>query len=204
MTGENEPVVIELWSDLGCPWCYLGKHRLETAIAQRPDADRFEVRLRSYELDPHAAGEPEPILDHLARKYGGAPPQVQAMEARVQALAAADGLPYSTDRDTANTFDVHRLQHYAAEQGLGTALFGAVQDGYFAGTLNPFDTEQLLATAWTPTASWRCWRVMPTPTPSGPMRTRDARWVPPASRSPCTDDASPPPARRASRATPRC
>lgn len=147
MTGENEPVVIELWSDLGCPWCYLGKHRLETAIAQRPDADRFEVRLRSYELDPHAAGEPEPILDHLARKYGGAPPQVQAMEGRVQALAAADGLPYSTDRDTANTFDVHRLQHYAADQGLGTALFGAVQDGYFAGTLNPFDTEQLTATA---------------------------------------------------------
>jgi predicted DsbA family dithiol-disulfide isomerase len=147
MAGEGGPVVIELWSDLGCPWCYLGKHRLEAAIARRPDAGRFQVRLRSYELDPDADAEPEPILDHLARKYGGAPQQVQAMEARVQALAAADGLPYSTARGTANTFDVHRLQHYAADQGLGTALFGAVQDGYFAGTLNPFDTDQLVAAA---------------------------------------------------------
>lgn len=147
MAGDGGPVVIELWSDLGCPWCYLGKHRLEAAIARRPDAGRFQVRLRSYELDPHADADPEPILDHLARKYGGAPQQVQAMEARVQALAAADGLPYSTARDTANTFDVHRLQHYAAGQGLGTTLFGAVQDGYFAGTLNPFDTEQLVAAA---------------------------------------------------------
>lgn len=147
MAGNDEPVVIELWSDLGCPWCYLGKHRLDAAIAQRPDADRFEVRLRSYELDPHAHGEPEPILDHLGRKYGGAPQQVQAMEARVKALAASDGLPYSTNRDTANTFDVHRLQHYAADQGLGTDLFGAVQDAYFAGTLNPFDPEQLVTAA---------------------------------------------------------
>ncbi len=147
MAGNDEPVVIELWSDLGCPWCYLGKHRLDAAIAQRPDADRFEVRLRSYELDPHAHGEPEPILDHLGRKYGGAPQQVQAMEARVKALAASDGLPYSTNRDTANTFDVHRLQHYAADQGLGTALFGAVQDAYFAGAMNPFDPEQLVTAA---------------------------------------------------------
>lgn len=147
MVRENEPVIIELWSDLGCPWCYLGKHRLEAAIARRPDAERFEIRLRSYELDPHESAQPVPILDHLARKYGGTPQQVQALEARVQALAAADGLPYSTNRDTANSFDVHRLQHYAAGQGLGTTLFGAVQDGYFAGTLNPFDAEQLVATA---------------------------------------------------------
>ncbi|MFT4217294.1 MAG: DsbA family protein [Micropruina sp.] len=87
----------------GLPWCYLGKHRLETAIAQRPDADRFEVRLRSYELDPHADGEPEPILDHLSRKYGRAPSQVQAMEARVQALATADGLPADGVRTHGNS-----------------------------------------------------------------------------------------------------
>ncbi|MFT4294463.1 MAG: DsbA family oxidoreductase [Micropruina sp.] len=145
--GNDRTVLIELWSDLGCPWCYLGKHRLEAAIAQRPDAERFDVRLRSYELDPRAAAEPEPILDHLARKYGGPLEQVQTMEGRVQALATADGLPYVTERATANTLAVHRLQHYAAEQGLGTRLFGAVQDGYFAGTLNPFDTEQLVGAA---------------------------------------------------------
>lgn len=142
-----QPVAIELWVDLGCPWCYLGKHRLEAAIAQRPDAERFRVWLRSYELDPNASSEPEPVLEHLAHKYGAGEHQVQAMEARVRSLAVADGLPYSTDRVTANTFDVHRLQHHAAAQGLGNDFFGAVQDGYFAGTLNPFDPEQLVAAA---------------------------------------------------------
>lgn len=140
-------MTIELWVDLGCPWCYLGKHRLEAAIAQRPDAERFRVWLRSYELDPNASSEPERVLDHLSHKYGAGPQQVQAMEARVRALAVADGLPYSTNRVTANTFDVHRLQHHAAAAGLGTAFFGAVQDGYFAGALNPFDPEQLVAAA---------------------------------------------------------
>lgn len=143
----EDDVTIELWVDLGCPWCYLGKHRLEAAIAQRPDAARFRVWLRSYELDPNASPEAEPVLDHLSHKYGAGPQQVQAMEARVRALAVADGLPYSTNRVTANTFDVHRLQHHAATEGLGTAFFGAVQDGYFAGTLNPFDPGQLVTAA---------------------------------------------------------
>lgn len=142
-----ETVTIELWVDLICPWCYLAKHRLDAAIAQRPDAERFRVWLRSYELDPNAPTEAEPILDHLAHKYGAGPEQVQAMESRVRGLAVADGLPYSTNRVTASTFDVHRLQHYAAAQGLGTNFFDAVQDGYFAGTLNPFETDQLVAAA---------------------------------------------------------
>jgi len=51
---EGSKVVIEMWADLGCPWCYVGKHRLQAAIAQRPDADRFEIVMRSFELDPGA------------------------------------------------------------------------------------------------------------------------------------------------------
>lgn len=143
----DEPVLVEVWSDLVCPWCYLGTHRLQAAVARRPDAARFEVRIRSFELDPRAQQDPEHILEHLATKYGGSPEQVRAMEARVAALATADGLRFSTERLTASTFDVHRLQHYAAEQGLGTVLFTAVQDGYFAGTLNPFDHDQLVEAA---------------------------------------------------------
>lgn len=148
MTEQTtEPVVIELWTDLGCPWCYLGKHRLDTAIAARPDADRFEIRLRSFELDPKASGAPEPIHEHLAAKYGASAAQVEAMESRIRGLAVADGLAWSDDRGTANTFDIHRLLKHADAQGVGTEFFTAVQDGYFAGTLDPFDAEQLVAAA---------------------------------------------------------
>ena len=56
MSVQEAPVVIEMWTDLGCPWCYVGKHRLQAAIDQRPDAERFEVRLRSFELIAEAAG----------------------------------------------------------------------------------------------------------------------------------------------------
>jgi predicted DsbA family dithiol-disulfide isomerase len=60
-----------MWTDLGCPWCYVGKHRLQTAIDERPDADRFEVRLRSFEMNPDAPREPETIESVFIRSHGG-------------------------------------------------------------------------------------------------------------------------------------
>ncbi|WP_420097901.1 DsbA family protein, partial [Brevibacterium sediminis] len=53
-TSSSTPIVIEVWADLGCPWCYVGKHRLQRAIDARPDAERFELKLRSFELNPNA------------------------------------------------------------------------------------------------------------------------------------------------------
>ena len=57
----QRPVVVEVWADLGCPWCYVGKHRLQRAIEERPDAGRFQLRIRSFELNPDSPKEPEPI-----------------------------------------------------------------------------------------------------------------------------------------------
>lgn len=72
-TDQSSPqVVIEMWTDLGCPWCYVGKHRLQAAIESRPDRDRFEIRLRSFELSPDAPREPETILSAFTRSHGGA------------------------------------------------------------------------------------------------------------------------------------
>ncbi len=147
VTNDPAQVLVELWTDLGCPWCYLGKHRLEAAIARRPDAARFELRPRSFELDPQAETQPEPVREHLARTDGAADAQVEEMEARVAGLAAADGLPFSDARSIANTFDVHRVLQLANERSLGAALLGAVQDGYFAGTLDPFDPAELVTAA---------------------------------------------------------
>ena len=144
--GES-PVVVELWSDLGCPWCYVGKHRLQEAIARRPDAERFELRVRSFELNPNAPREPETIASAFIRSHGGDASVVLDAEKRIQALARGEGLPFSLDRLNANTFDFHRMVHFATSQGLGVEFFSAVQDAFFAGELNPFDADALVGAA---------------------------------------------------------
>jgi predicted DsbA family dithiol-disulfide isomerase len=140
-------VVVEMWTDLGCPWCYVGKHRLEQAIEQRPDADRFELRLRSVELNPGAPRTPETIQSAFIRSHGGDASVVLQAERRIQAIAHREGLSFDLDRLNANTFDVHRVLHLANEHGVGTAFFSTVQDLFFAGDLDPFDANSLAGVA---------------------------------------------------------
>lgn len=144
---SDRPVVIEMWSDLGCPWCYVGKHRLEQAIAERPDAERFVVKLRSFELNPGAPRTPETIESAFIRSHGGNAELVLKAERRIQALAQHEGLPFSLDRLNANTFDFHRVVHYADEAGKGLEFFSVAQDRFFAGDINPFDPEVLAQVA---------------------------------------------------------
>ena len=144
---EPVPVVVEVWADLGCPWCYIGKHRLEEAIGRRPDASRFAVKIRSFELDPEAPQEPETIASAFIRSHGGDAAGVRAAEGRAQALARSEGLPFELDRLNARTFDLHRVVHYAEESGRGLAFFSLVQDRYFAGELNPFAPDALAEAA---------------------------------------------------------
>jgi predicted DsbA family dithiol-disulfide isomerase len=147
-TQSKRPrVLIEMWADLGCPWCYVGKHRLQTAIAQRPDADRFEVVMRSFELDPSAPHELEKNEKSFIRAHGGTAADVLKAERQMQATARKEGLEYSLDRLNANTFDLHRVVQYAGDQGRGFEFFSDVQDGFFAGTLNPFDPDALAGVA---------------------------------------------------------
>ncbi|QKE84620.1 DsbA family oxidoreductase [Arthrobacter sp. NEB 688] len=147
MGVQDASVVVEVWTDLGCPWCYVGTHRLRAAIDRRSDADRFEVRLRSFELNPDAPREPETIESAFIRSHGGDASVVLEAERRIQALARSEGLAFSLDRLNANTFDVHRLLHHAGEQGLGTVLFTALKDQFFAGAVNPFDGHELARVA---------------------------------------------------------
>ena len=144
MNAQEAPVVIEMWTDLGCPWCYVGKHRLQAAIDQRSDADRFEVRLRSFELNPDTPREPETIESAFIRSHGGDASVVLDAERRIQALARKEGLAFVLHRLNANTSDFHRLLHHASELGLGTEFFSTVQDQFFAGAINPFDPDVLV------------------------------------------------------------
>lgn len=115
---------IQIWSDIACPWCYVGKRRFEAALAQFEHRDAVEVVWRSFELDPTApATQDEPQAALLARKYGMSLEKAEAMNARMTEHAAAEGLDFHFDRvRVGNTFDAHRLVHLAATRGLQDAM----------------------------------------------------------------------------------
>lgn len=104
------PVTVEIWSDIVCPWCYIGKRRFERALADLAGEVGVDVRYRPYQLDPTAApGVSQPALDAYAKKFGG-PDQARAIVDRVTATAAGDGLGFRLDRARrANTLLAHRL-----------------------------------------------------------------------------------------------
>ena len=114
---------VEIWSDIACPWCYIGKRRFEAALARFEHRDEAEVVWRSFELDPEAPAEPEgDLAEALARKYGSSVEQVHQRWESMTAMAAEDGLDMRFhDVRRGNTFDAHRLTHLAAGHGLGDA-----------------------------------------------------------------------------------
>ena len=124
---------IEVWSDVVCPWCWIGKRRLERAIERFDHPDDAEIVLRSFELDPRA---PErdggKTTEHLAKKYGLGPAQLAAMLDRVRGLGRAEGLDLRlSDTRTANTFDAHRLLQLAKAKGLQRALADRLYRAHF-------------------------------------------------------------------------
>ncbi len=125
--AAGEGVVdVEVWTDIACPWCYIGAARLEAALEGFDRADRVRVRWRSFELNPDApAGEGVREIDALVKSKGMTADQVRHMFGQVTQVAAGDGLHLDFDTTvSANTFDAHRLVHLA---GAGTALGGRVQ-----------------------------------------------------------------------------
>ena len=115
---------VEIWSDVVCPWCYIGKRRFETALASTGLGDAVTVTWRSFQLNPgHPRGVRRRHDEYLAEKLGGTIADVQRLDERVVALAAAEGLRYDFDRYTVvNTFDAHRVAHLAASLGHGDAI----------------------------------------------------------------------------------
>ncbi|MEU3288106.1 DsbA family oxidoreductase [Streptomyces longwoodensis] len=125
---------VEIWSDIACPWCYVGKARFEKALAAFPHRDQVEVVHRSFELDPgRAKDDVQPVITMLSRKYGLSEEQARAGEDNLGAQAAAEGLAYRTrGRDHGNTFDLHRLLHLAKEHGRQDELIQVLYRANFA------------------------------------------------------------------------
>lgn len=115
---------VEIWSDIACPWCYIGKRRFEAALARFEHRDEVDVTWRSFELDPAAPPEREgERAARLAEKYGITVERAREMERQMSDTAAGEGLAFRFDiARSGSTFDAHRLVHLAAERGLQDAM----------------------------------------------------------------------------------
>jgi predicted DsbA family dithiol-disulfide isomerase len=124
---------IEIWSDVVCPWCYIGKRRFEQALAERPDRDEIEVVYRSFELDPRAPEHgTESVVEAIGRKYGGGPVAGRGMVDRVTGTAAETGLTFDfAGAPHSRTLDAHRLLHLALAEG-GPALQAELKEAFLA------------------------------------------------------------------------
>jgi predicted DsbA family dithiol-disulfide isomerase len=127
-------VKVEIWSDIACPWCHVGRSRFEAALAAFEHRDEVAVVWRSFELDPAAPPAVEgSSAERLARKYGMSVERAQESQRRLEDVAAGDGLALRFDRvRSGNTFDAHRLIHLAQEHGLGSAMKERLMRAYFS------------------------------------------------------------------------
>ncbi|GAA4379855.1 DsbA family oxidoreductase [Paeniglutamicibacter cryotolerans] len=136
---------IDIWSDIACPWCYIGKRRFETALNALPFAEKVDVTWHSYQLDPtlpenYAGSE----LDYLTKAKGMDPAQLQQMLGHVTEQAAAVGLRYDFDGlKVANSFNAHRLLHLAKAHGKGEQVKEALLAAHFVKGLNTGDAATL-------------------------------------------------------------
>jgi predicted DsbA family dithiol-disulfide isomerase len=140
---------VDIWSDLVCPWCYIGKRRFETALAAFPDGARVQVVHRAFQLDPTMPkGQLFRHREVLMRKYGMSEVQVAAAQARLEALAADEGLEYRlADSHTGNTRDAHRLIRHAAEHGIQDAVVERLFRAHFTEGRSLFDDDSLASLA---------------------------------------------------------
>lgn len=133
---------IEIWSDVVCPWCYIGKRRLERALGQFEHADEVEVTWRSFQLNPDTPpGTAAPTLEYLEQRFG---PQAQAMTARVAEMGKGEGLRLDFASSlTVNTLEAHRLLHLAADLGIGDAAKERLLRAHFTEGADLSDHETL-------------------------------------------------------------
>lgn len=136
-------LTIDLWTDLVCPFCYIGEARLQSAL--EAEGVTAEIHIRSFELDP-GIREPVGSIDRLVENKGMPREDVERMEGELKQMAEGEGLTYETDRLMGTTIPVHLIAQYANQQGLevGERFFREIQTAYFSGEINPFNDDELI------------------------------------------------------------
>jgi len=139
---------VDIWSDVICPWCYVGKARFEKALSTFAHRDEVEVVYHSFELDPSSPrGVSESNLSMLSKKFGKSRAEALAMDDHVGSLARAEGLGFDSGRPVGNTFDVHRVLQLGRDRGVQQELLSAVNEAYFAQARDVFDRAVLTEVA---------------------------------------------------------
>lgn len=136
---------VEIWSDFACPFCYMGKRHFERALSQFEAGNDVHVTYRSFELDPNAPLHPRTSIHNLlAEKYGMSVDQAKALNDQVTQRAAAVGLTYHMDTMIlTNSFDAHRLTHFAAEHGKMPEMAERLFQAYFTDSRHIGDRQTL-------------------------------------------------------------
>jgi predicted DsbA family dithiol-disulfide isomerase len=137
---------VEIWSDVVCPWCYLGKRRFERGLTEFPAAGEVEVVYRSFELNPSAPrGVTRPVRDSLSAKYGMTPQQAAEAQRQMEDRAASEGLTFRmADLEAGNTRDAHRLIQHAGRSGCQAQMVERLHHAYFSEGMSVFDPESLV------------------------------------------------------------
>lgn len=145
----RSPGRVEVWSDVICPWCWLGRARLARAVAASPRKAEIEVVFRSFELDPASDRELDiPTNDMLRKKFGMGPAQIDAMHERIASMGKEEGIEFRFDQArTSNTFDAHQLVHLAAEHGKRTEMVDRLFQANFRDGIRVGDRTKLLGLA---------------------------------------------------------
>jgi predicted DsbA family dithiol-disulfide isomerase len=141
---------IEIWSDVVCPWCYIGKGRFENALQQFEGRDGVSIVHRSFQLDPtRPLAQTHNRRQMLMTKYRLSAEQVSSMDTQMEKLAADEGLEYHLGPDgvTGNTRQAHELVHLARAAGLGDALMERFYRAYFTEGRSVFDVDSLVGLA---------------------------------------------------------
>jgi predicted DsbA family dithiol-disulfide isomerase len=140
---------IDFVSDVSCPWCIIGLRNLQTGLSSLADTVDHDIVFRPFELNPSMQPEGQNIVEHIAQKYGSTHEQSVAARAMIRDRAAAVGFTMINDDDSRiyNTFDAHRLLHWARTQGLQQALKEALFELYFTNRGDPSNHEALALVA---------------------------------------------------------
>lgn len=140
---------IEVWADVVCPWCYIGKRNLDAALELFAQRDQVNVVWRSFELDPNVAPDDDrPVVDVLAEKYGMSPEEVLVSQARVASLGKAAGIDFALELTrNVNSFDAHRLVQLSAKYGLQSEMVERLFAAHFSEGKNVGDHAVLAVLA---------------------------------------------------------
>jgi predicted DsbA family dithiol-disulfide isomerase len=143
------PVKIDFVSDVSCPWCVIGLRSLEAALKRVAAEVTPDIHFQPFELNPHMEAQGEDVAEHIARKYGSSPEQLARSQEMIRARGAELGFEFALGQRKRiyNTFDAHRLLHWAEGTGRQEALKNALFAAYFTEGRNPSDPEVLVSVA---------------------------------------------------------